>query len=355
MDPEIAIVERSGEPPALIRPGQLITDLRGAGALERWTHAASAADGVCTVRLTAGVDPLQIAADLGDRGHLVSPNHVFVGQPLWFGGPASRAVPAEPIAWTPGPGAPGGPQIAVLDTGITEHPWWKPAPWFGEVGMSAAELADADHDGRLDPQAGHGTFIAGLLVRRAPGVRLRVLKVLDGNGIGDEARVLRALHRLRHDPPGILNLSFGGHTPGDRPPPLLGAALAGLAESGTVAVACAGNTPSARPFWPAALPGVIAVGALDTAELAPAPFTAHGPWVDACARGEWLASSFLDIGGFRGYARWSGTSFAAALVSAAIAEVARHGCVPAEAAADVLDPDRGERMPGLGVVVPARL
>ena len=88
---------------------------------------------------------------------------------------------------------------------------------------------------------------------------LRVSRVLDGDGVGDEASVVRALHRMRDRPPQVLNLSFGGHTFDGRPPPLLADALAELTD--TVAVACAGNTASDRPFWPAALAGTIAVGA----------------------------------------------------------------------------------------------
>ncbi|MFC7583184.1 hypothetical protein ACFQYP_04855 [Nonomuraea antimicrobica] len=74
----------------------------------------------------------------------------------------------------------------------------------------------------------------------------------------------------------MLNLSFGCHTFDDRPPPLLSDAIAALAD--TVTVACAGNTASDRPFWPAALPGVVGVAAVDACEprRAPTPATAPG-------------------------------------------------------------------------------
>ncbi|MFD0891222.1 S8 family serine peptidase, partial [Streptosporangium algeriense] len=100
-----------------------------------------------------------------------------------------------------------------------------------------------------------------------------------------------------------------------------------------------------------ALPGVIAVGALDVAEQARAPFSAYGPWVDVWTRGEWLRSSFLRHGEFRGYAGWSGTSFSAAVVSGVIAAAAGERA-PKEAAAHVLDPARNRQIPDLGVVVP---
>jgi subtilisin family serine protease len=96
------------------------------------------------------------------------------------------------------------------------------------------------------------------------------------------------------------------------------------------------------------------VAALDASQEHRAPFSGFGTWVDACARGDWLASSYLNAEEFAGYAAWSGTSFAAALVSGAIADAARHGPVK-EAAARVLDPEATRQIPDLGVLVPASL
>ncbi|MFB9877942.1 S8 family serine peptidase [Planobispora siamensis] len=334
--------------PALIRPGQLLADAPGMEAAARWTAAAGdrGADGIFRVRLSPGVDVCDLAATLRDRGHRVCPNHVLTGQPLFFGGPASRPFPAGPLS-APPPGE-GSVTVAVLDTCLGAHPWWRERPWFLER-RQEAEPPDSDGDGERDAQAGHGTFVAGLILRGAPRARLRPLRALDGHGVGDEAGLLRLLALLRDDPPEVLNLSFGGHSFDDRPSPLVREALAAL--PGTAVVACAGNTASDRPFWPAALPGVVAVGALDAAGGARAPFSAYGPWVDACTRGEWLASAFLEEEPFGGYARWSGTSFAAAAVSGEIAALAA-GTTPARAVAQVLDPRRAGRIDDLGTVVP---
>ncbi|WP_433241604.1 S8 family peptidase [Streptosporangium sp. CA-135522] len=348
MDADIKRVEPVPGAPALIRTGQLLTDASGMAVAARWTTAVSEADGIFRIRLSPGVDVCDLVTTIRGQGHPASPNHVLVGQPLFFGGPASRPFPADPALLPEA--ADGDVTVAVADTGLTAHPWWRESPWFLRQRRETAEPLDADGDGELDAQAGHGTFVAGLVLRSAPGARVRPLRVLDSHGIGDEAGLLRALARLGGDPPQVLNLSFGGHTFDDLPSPLVEAALAGMA--GTAVVACAGNTASDRPFWPAALPEVIAVGALDTAEEARAPFSAYGPWVDACTRGEWLTSAFLDHGAFRGYARWSGTSFATAVVSGAIAAAAGDR-TPKEAAAHVLDPRRTRQIPDLGVVVPA--
>ncbi|GIH76389.1 S8 family peptidase [Planobispora longispora] len=349
MDADIERVEPVPGSPALIRPGQILTDAPGAEAAARWTAAVTEAEGLFRLRLSPGVDVCDLATTLRDRGHRASANHVLRGQPLFFGGPASRPFPADPVPAPPPGESP--VTVAVLDTGVAAHPWWRESPWFREGRHDGPEPpdSDGDGDGELDAQAGHGTFIAGLVLRSAPGARLRPVRVLDGHGVGDEAGLLRALARLRDAPPQVVNLSFGGHTFDDRPSPLVQAALEEL--TGTAVVACAGNTASERPFWPAALPGVTAVGALDAAEETRAPFSAHGPWVDACARGEWLSSAFLEHGAFRGYARWSGTSFAAAAVSGVIAAAAAT-MPPAEAVDRVLDPERARRIPGLGTVVP---
>jgi subtilisin family serine protease len=335
-------IEAVGE--SLIRPGQLLTDRGALSVVARWTQAVAEADGVCVIHLKPGTDPCEITMELREQGFRASPNHVLAGQPLFWGGPASRPFPAQPVPYKRGRER-SPVTVGLLDTGIARHPWWSGASWYDEQSRDDDDAPDGE-------RAGHGTFLAGLLVRRAPGVGLRSRRVLDARGTGDEAAVVRALNRLRERPPHVLNLSFGCHTFDGRPPPMLSDALGGLPD--TVTVACAGNTASDRPFWPAALPGVVAVGALDATEQHRAPFSAYGPWVDACARGEWLTSSFLVRDDFTGYATWSGTSFATALVAGAIADAARHRPVN-EAAALVLDPGSSRQFPDLGVLVPSSL
>ncbi|MEO3873091.1 S8/S53 family peptidase [Nonomuraea sp. B12E4] len=327
---------------SFIRAGQVLTERAAIPAVARWTQAVSEADGVCVIHLSAGVDPCQVVADLREQGLRASPNHVLRGQPLWFGGPASRPFPAPPIAHKPRK-ARSSVVVGLLDTGVAKHPWWSGGDWYDALGPGEADATEGS-------QAGHGTFIAGLLVRRAPGAALRVHRVLDGDGIGDEATVVRVLHRMRERPPQVLNLSFGCHSFDDRPPLLLADALGALPD--TVAVACAGNDGSDRPFWPAALPGVVGVAALDAAEERRALYSSYGDWVDACARGDWLTSSYLTGGGFAGYAAWSGTSFATALVAGTIAGAAADEPVK-EAARRLLDAPRQIR--DLGVLFPASL
>ncbi|MFD0471682.1 S8 family serine peptidase [Nonomuraea thailandensis] len=335
-------MQSAGE--AFIRPGQVLTDRTALAAVSRWTQAVSEADGVCVVHLAPGVDPCELTAELRGQGLRASPNHVLRGQPLFFGGPASRPFPTPPISYKAGR-ARSDVVVGLLDTGVARHPWWAGSDWYARVGPEDADATEGS-------QAGHGTFIAGLLTRRAPGVRLRVHRVLDGDGLADEASVVRVLHRMREWAPQVLNLSFGGHTFDDRPPPLLSDAIGALSD--TVTVACAGNTGSDRPFWPAALPGVVGVAAVDATQQRRAPYSGYGTWVDACARGDWLASSYLDTGEYAGYAAWSGTSFATALVAGAIADAARHEPVK-KWIRNLLDSEETPQIPDLGVLFPASL
>ena len=86
-------------------------------------------------------------------------------------------------------------------------------------------------------------------------------------------------------------------------------------------VASAGNDGADRPVWPAALPGVVGVGALNRSD-SPWKKSNHGPGVRAWSRGVGLDSTFVTLAPrFAGWATWSGTSFAAAHVSGAVAAI----------------------------------
>ncbi|WP_460370798.1 S8 family serine peptidase, partial [Actinocorallia lasiicapitis] len=233
--------------------------------------------------------------------------------------------------------------VAVLDTGLDPHPWWEESDWYAAQREEVAQVLDADLDYELDAQAGHGTFVAGVVLRQAPTARIVARRVIGGDGVGDELDVMRALHGLRAD---VVNLSLGCHTFDDRPSPLLQRAVAALGRA-TVVTACAGNTASDRPFWPAALKTVLAVAALDGDERA--YFSNYGWWVDACAQGVGVESSFVRFGEFAGYAAWSGTSFAAPAVAGTIAAGLASGRSPAEATDAVMS--SGPTLPDLGAII----
>ena len=267
--------------------------------------------------------------------------------------------------------------VIVLDTGLARDDGRRP-DFDGHSVHPATEDVDVDEpdedspqDNHLDPAAGHGTFIAGLVAQVAPGCRVVVHRVLSTFGDGDEVKIAQRIREiaLALSTAGptpdrtVLNLSFGGYAFKDPQP--LAAAVAEIQRLGVVVVASAGNDGTCRPALPAALPGVVSVGAIGP--HGPAGFSNYGPWVRACAPGVDLLSSFfknyqgaiqpsgdgIDPDNFEGWALWSGTSFSAPVVAGALARtmMADPACKAKEAVERVIDAPSLMRIPNLGTVV----
>jgi len=113
----------------------------------------------------------------------------------------------------------------------------------------------------------------------------------------------------------VINMSFGTddralHPSSPRPhAEVVDYALA----RGCILVAASGNNGTETRYWPAAYPGVIAVGAVDPQGHA-AAFSTRGTHVALCAPGERVLTTALS-----GYQYATGTSFAAPFVSATAA------------------------------------
>jgi hypothetical protein len=285
--------------------------------------------------------------------------------------PAPGDAPVGPISTeVEAPRHAAGPTVIVLDTGLAESPF-KPAALDGTTSIRAASPSDGDRpdengDHLLDPAAGHGTFIAGIVDQMAPGCDITLHRVLSTFGDGDEAGIVHCLNDLVIDDPDhtILNLSLGGYVL--EHPYALARAVRHLQARGVVVVSSAGNDATCQPTYPAALPGVVSVGAIGPG--GPAPFTNYGPWVRACAPGvDILSCFFRDFNGpagvgvdgsdpdrFEGWALWSGTSFSTPVVVGALVRVMRdEHCTAREAVTRVVDAPPLMRIPNLGTVVNA--
>jgi thermitase len=258
-----------------------------------------------------------LRAQAGDTA--AGPHHVFVSSPFEEGGPYGPPAEADSYQLPAGPAPDATVRVAVVDTGV-----WRDSP----LPESWYEATDADYDDTFvqETDTGHANFITGVIMANTDNVRVRIVKVLDANGMCTESDLATALGDLADVD--IVNLSLGGFSDDDNPPVLLQAALALLLENQDRAVvAAAGNEGSAgRPYWPAAFAGtslpfadqVVSVAAHDGSQLC--PWSNTGPWVDLAAPGSDIVSTYVTHANFpTGFARWSGTSFAAPFVAAAIA------------------------------------
>lgn len=210
----------------------------------------------------------------------------------------------------------------------------------------------------LDFEAGHGTFIAGVVLQTCPDAEIVSAGVLSSFGDGDVAGVLSTLKRMmvEEGPFDLVVMSFGTNFTDDEAS-VFGTELMRLLGP-ALGVAAAGNQGTCRPYFPAALPGVIGVGAM--AAGGKAWFSNFGGWVDACAPGVDVVSTFfanftevLDgtpTRDYKGWARWSGTSFSAPKVAAAIAQEMYLYGGTAKEAWKRLSTHKHFRYPDLGVV-----
>jgi subtilisin family serine protease len=298
---------------------------------------------------------------------------------------AGPSLPRRPDLLGPGRH----PRIVILDTGLaggvdddgrtnpdSQRPTLldatgSPQRIAGTIDRADDEITPADGgaafppDGYLDPVAGHGTFIAGLIEQLAQGCEIRIERVIQPLGDGRELDIVAAIEAEAARPPAeradILSMSFGGAV--FEHAFALRTAIAAARLAGIVLVASAGNDGTCVPQYPAAFDEVIGVGAVG--RDGPPPWTNYGDWVDACAPGVELVSAFfasfdgafpmmnsVDIDKFTEWACWSGTSFSGPVVVAALArEMVIGDCAAAEAVQRVVSAPHLLRFPCLGTVV----
>lgn len=236
-------------------------------------------------------------------------------------------APADgPQQWASG-SAGSGIRIGLIDTPVYSHPVLAGHLADGQVALAAPDHSPAQY------WEGHATFVASRIVKRAPAATLDPRPLLRNNGTAtawDTAMgMVGYLDAAPADRIAILNLSMGCRTADGRPPLVLSRAVDQLSPA-VLVVAAAGNHgdsdhPAAQ-IWPAALPDVVAVGA---AAQPDSEFSPELPWITCIAPGVKVLGAYLTgtVTGrtgplsdpFTGYAVWSGTSFATATVTGAVA------------------------------------
>ncbi len=202
--------------------------------------------------------------------------------------------------------------IALIDTGVDER-----HPEFGGRVVRAGDVTSAPYEPEI-----HGTAVAGILAARrellgtAPEAKILVLRACTARRRGSlEAKcrtddVIRAFDLALRLGVRIINASLGG--PQDA---ALAWTVQRVIEKGILVVAPVGNGGSTHaPPYPAAIPGVVAVGATDRKDRRD-PTSTTGGFLSVVAPGVDILTAFP---GGR-YLFVSGTSFAAAHVSGAAA------------------------------------
>jgi hypothetical protein len=300
---------------------------------------------------------------------IATPNHILSVTPV-LACPATEPAGVSPDA-PPDPAVcdAGGagvfiyvPDTGLLDGASAHH------SWLAGVTGQEDELPPPDGAGvvMIPEYAGHGTFAAGVARCMAPVSTVFVTSDFTTAGALSEFELVVKLYDALGLGVDIISLSAGGTTRHNLP--LL--SFEGFwsryrSYKGVQLVAAAGNNSSRRPFWPAAFPQVVGVGALAANRRGRAYFSDYGPSVDVYAPGEDLVNAYA-VGTyqyrepphagaerrFHGMARWSGTSFATPLVSGLIAaRMTRSGENARQAGDALLAAARAQHIPGVGPVL----
>jgi hypothetical protein len=206
-----------------------------------------------------------------------------------------------------------GATVAMIDTALDRrHP--------AIAGSAIVGLTVRAPD-RQPSSPDHGTAVASMLIGRsdgpapglAPNARLVAVDAFHRTASGDATDafdLVRAIDLVSTQDAILINMSLTG--PDNA---VVAAAIAAIQNRGAVVVAAAGNEgPRAKPLYPAAYTGVIAVSAVD-GDGQPWRRSARGPHIAFAADGVGIALA----GRAGGAEPHTGTSFAAPVVTAMLA------------------------------------
>lgn len=278
----------------LVHPALGVWALPSAAALREIPALARAG----TLREFAPDRPLEPA------GHLAEP----LAPTQWW----LQAVGAD-LVEPPGPGVP----VTILDSGVdVSHPELAGRPDTELMNPQTATSGDDDH----------GTAVASIVGAPLNGVGLAgaypaaVLRSWDVSPAGSPSieHLVAGLAEAGRRGRGVANLSLGSNTR----EAIVADAVAAAVARGVLVVAASGNDGERgnRPSFPAALPHVLTVGAVDRSGEA-AAFSTRSPTVDLGAPGVDIPVAVPTWASPTGYAVADGTSFAAPIVAAAAAWV----------------------------------
>jgi minor extracellular protease Epr len=283
-----------------------------------------------------------LGATAADRNHIYNERN----------GPAPEPAPAP----TPAPQKSSGkqPVIGLIDTSLNRK----------HSALKKAKITERDFVESSNPRpTTHGTGIASLLVGAEKGhegllpkgrlfAASAFYQAETGATGATTTALIASLDWMATQKVQVVNMSLAGP-----PNEVLGAMIDALSKKGMIIVAAVGNDgPAARPLYPAAFEPVVAVTAVDRKNQI-YRWANRGPQVDFAAWG--VGNTVAKPEG--GYTDQSGTSFAAPIVAAAIAELISRGTASASAiqsltasAEDLGGAGRDDTY-GYGLVKPASL
>jgi subtilisin family serine protease/flagellar hook assembly protein FlgD len=249
------------------------------------------------------------------------PNDPYYGNQQTY-----RTAVGAPSAWgvTHGSAA---IKVAVIDTGVEiGHP-----DLTGKIAGAHNSMATAPAPDDVTDDVGHGTHVAGIIGAATgngtgvagAGYDTSVLAVKAGDDTGfTDDDISAGIQWAVTNGARVINMSLGGPSTST----VLSNAVAYAEQQGVLVVAAAANHDSSQPYtstpmYPAALPGVIAVGATDAIGHR-ADFSDYGSWVTVAAPGTGVWSTVPTLGSLdfpgatSGYAPADGTSMASPIVAA---------------------------------------
>jgi thermitase len=238
-------------------------------------------------------------------GSSTTPTTFSENAPLWQ---QVRLVEAQNVARNLGRGV----KVALIDSGIDlTH-----TAFAGHL-APASEWKDFVDNDNIPQEVGsghgfgHGTGVAGVILQVAPNATILPIRVLESDGTGDLDDVVAAVDWAIQKGAKVINLSLGS----DTDLKALNDLLKLLNQSNTVAIASAGNNSQNNIEYPARHGAdVIGVGSVDKYDVK-SSFSAYGKTLDVMAPGEFVYTAYPN----GQIAYWNGTSFAAPMVTGAVA------------------------------------
>ena len=192
-------------------------------------------------------------------------------------------------------------KVAIIDSGIDVN----------HTELKDLKIKLKTFRGGLSDEVGHGTHLAGIILKEADNIELYSYKFTNGK-VGKLGDLLKAIFAASKDDINIVNFSLGLPVNTES----LRIAIEYLQKQGTLVVAAAGNQNSDKEFYPAALPGVIGVAGLDDSGKKLTQSN-YGAWIDYSIDGQ----DWYSLAPESKYKYLTGTSQSAAVITGKLANL----------------------------------